>query len=109
MKTLRDLLQEQPSEILQSHQGQLDSVAKRLEGTQQEMFRTLRTRIDQASDKVDRLESKMSTLEEQLEQLEKGQQAARPVASGTGSEDRATLIFGGWPKNSKRYHRRRPL
>ena len=61
VRTLRDLLQEQASGILQSHRGQLDSVAKRLEGKQQEMFRTLRTRIDQASDKVDRLGAARTT------------------------------------------------
>ena len=100
--TLRSLLQEQAAGIVQQQQGQRDSVAKRMEDKQTAMFRTLHTRIDATSDKVEALESQMAEFKERLDKLETAKASAQPTSAAQVNGDRKTLIFGGWPRNSRR-------
>ena len=77
-------------------------MVKRLEDKQTSMFRTLHTRIDATSHKVEEMETQMAEFKERLSSLEVTKASGRSAASDQTGSDRKTLIFGGWPKNSRR-------
>ena len=100
MGSLRSLLKEQAEEIQKANERQLDQVADRLEARQSEMFRTLHGHIDSAATKVESLETRFEDLQARLTKLEQGSVAAPSPESTAGS--RQTLVFGGWPWESRR-------
>ena len=100
MDTLRNLLQEQSQGLLQSHQRQLDQAVDRMEKRQEDMFRTMTGRLDEAATKMEQMESVVEALSKRVHVLENAKENSTKASSETSS--RMTLVFGGWPRESRR-------
>ena len=100
MDVLRSLLQEQPQGLLKSHQRQLDQAVDRMEKRQEDMFRTMTGRLDEAASKMEQMESAMDVLTQRVNALENAKENSTKAPSESSS--RMTLVFGGWPRESRR-------
>ena len=100
MDTLRGLLQEQSQGLLSSHQRQLDQAVSRMEKRQEDMFRTMTGRLDEAATKMEHMQSVMESLSKRVTVLENAKDCSTKAPSETST--RMTLVFGGWPRETRR-------
>ena len=100
VSVFRQLLQEQADGFLASNKAQLDQAVSRMEEKQKLMFQTLHGRIDQATAKIETVETKVDDFEKRLSQLEQG--TSTRAGSDMSTQGRQTLVFGGWPPESRR-------
>ena len=100
MSTLRGLLQEQSQGLLHSHQKQLDQALARMEKRQEDMFRTVTGRLDETNTKMEHMESVVEALSKRVVALESARDTSTKAPSDTAA--RMTLVFGGWPRESRR-------
>ncbi|CAE7394886.1 NLRC3 [Symbiodinium necroappetens] len=93
MGDLAKLLEETGNKIMQAQREHLEARMGALEDLTGKRMASAETRLGTVESKVDALESKLDELNKKLEQGDR---------RGGDSERRLTLIYGGWPRDSRR-------
>ena len=71
-----------------------------MERSQEDMFRTMTGRLDEAASKMEQMEQTIDSRSKRVVALEAGKDSSTKAPSE--SSPRMTLVFGGWPRESRR-------
>ena len=102
---IRDLLVEQSKELLEAQKTQLDTAMKDMEGRFDVRVSHVEGQVATLTGQNAALETKVGELEQALQELAGAVKAgAHKPAGGNLDSDRrrATLVIGGWPRDSRR-------
>ncbi|CAE7265287.1 lolT1 [Symbiodinium sp. CCMP2592] len=104
VQRIRELLAEQSRELLGAQQKQLDQAVQDMENKMEIRVAGVEKQVAEAQGRSEVLESKVEQLETALRELtQMVKEGSGPRHLGDDSERRrSTLVFGGWPKDSRR-------
>ncbi|CAE7255020.1 X-element\ORF2 [Symbiodinium sp. CCMP2456] len=96
MKDLEQLLSQHAERIMQAQHAHLEARLGGLEEVISNRMGGAEVRLDAVENKVDNLEARLEELTKELRERPAGQQRHGPDSR------RLTLLFGGWPRDSRR-------